>query len=153
MIPILSAACAMAVLISLLFGYVIWLVSLIMIHQGLMSHILGTLKSGDILIADCYYVTYFLIATLLGMGVEQSWKAMPAVRWTFAKDGGLAKETTLLSGANRAAQTGWIKRPTQPYQTSWLSARPEVGGKVLISTFLDPKKATRKELGDLYQMR
>ncbi|MBF0140906.1 MAG: transposase [Magnetococcales bacterium] len=42
---------------------------------------------------------------------------------------------------------------TRPCLPIWLSAKLWTSGKVLVSTFLDPKETSRKDLGDLYRLR
>ncbi|MBF0433886.1 MAG: transposase [Magnetococcales bacterium] len=49
-------------------------------EHALLRQILHTLKSGDVLIADCYYSSYFLIAMLLGMGVDVVMEAQGHVK-------------------------------------------------------------------------
>lgn len=122
-------------------------------EHALLRQILGTLKSGDVLIADCYYATYFLIATLLEMGVDVVMETHASRKVDFRKGRRIGKRDHIVEWC-KPARPDWMDKNIYAAMPAKLAIREtRVGGRVLTSTFLDPEKTHRKEIGTLYQMR
>ena len=104
-------------------------------EHALLRQILGTLKSGDILIADTVMESH------------------ASRKVDFRKGRRIGKRDHIVEW-RKPSCPDWMDKNTYAAIPDKLVIREtRIGGKVLISTFLDPKKATRKELGDLYKIR
>ncbi len=122
-------------------------------EHGLLRQILNALKSGDILVADCYYCSYFLIAMLSNMGVDVVMQAHANRKVDFRKGQRLGKRDHVVEWC-KPARPDWMDKDVYKAMPAKLPIREtRVNGKVLVSTFLDPKETPRKELGDLYKLR
>ena len=122
-------------------------------EHGLFRELTDAFVEGDIMLADGYYCSYFLIASLQARGVDV----------LFEQHG--ARQTDFRRGQKLGARDH-IVRWSKPVKPSWMSpedyqACPDelqvrevrVGKKVLVSTFLKPRKVSKKALGELYLQR
>ena len=122
-------------------------------EHALLRQIMKALKPGDVLIADCYYSSYFLIAMLLEMGVDLVMETHASRKVDFRRGKRLGKRDHIVEWS-KPARPDWMDKETYKAMPTKLPIREtRVGGKVLVSTFLDPKETSRKELGDLYKLR
>ena len=122
-------------------------------EHALFRQILDALKPGDILIADRYYCSYFLLATLRQMGVDALFQVHASRRVDFRRGRRLGKRDHIVEW-DKPARPDWMDLDTYKAMPSKLPIREtRVGGLVLVSTSLDPKEVTREELGDLYKLR
>ena len=131
-------------------------------EHALLRKILDTFKPGDIVIADKYYPSFFLIALLKKMGVDCVFPNHFARGCDFRRGMRLGKKEHIVR---------W-KKPLRP---SWMSLEEynefaeeleiressvQSGGngfcmetKVIVTTFLDHKEVSKEELGRLYNFR
>jgi hypothetical protein len=122
-------------------------------EHALLRQILNALKSGDVLIADCYYPSYFLLAMLLRMDVDSVMEIHASRKVDFRRGRRLGKKDHVVEWC-KPARPDWMDKATYADMPDKLSIREtRVDGKVLVSTFLDPKETSRKELGGLYRLR
>lgn len=122
-------------------------------EHALFRQVLGALSPGDILIADRYYCSYFLLAILRQMGVDALFQVHASRRVDFRRGRRLGKRDHIVEW-DKPARPDWMDLDTYEGMPSKLPIREtKVGGLVLVSTFLDPKDVTREELGDLYKLR
>ncbi len=122
-------------------------------EHALFRELLKCFAKGDIMLADSYYASYFLIATLMGMGVD----------FVFEQHG--ARHTDFRTGeklGRRDHRVQWV-RPARP---QWMSPEEydsfpleqtvretKVGKKVLVTSFLNPREICKRELGSLFLQR
>ena len=122
-------------------------------EHGLLRRLSGCFVAGDVMLADSYYCSYFLVAQMLRLGVDVLFE-QNATRITDFRRGERL-------GA-RDHRVSWQK----PQRPDWMSdedyhAYPDVitvrevkvGKKVLVTTFLNPRQTSKGELGRLFWQR
>ena len=125
-------------------------------EQTLLRSIQESLESGDILIGDAFFPTFFLIAAMQAQGVDILMEQM-----------GARKRVTDFRCGKKLGQRDHlmvIKKPKK--KPDWMSeidyrAAPETitlrelkaSGKVLVTTMICPKTASKGELKALYKQR
>jgi hypothetical protein len=121
------------------------------LFRGLLDH----LGEGDILLGDAYFPTYFLLCELLRRGVDG----------LFEQYGARRRSTDFSLGERLGARDHLIVW-TKPKRPPWMSEvayeqvpdqlqvrELSVGGKILVTTLLDPKQTPTRVLKALYQRR
>lgn len=124
-------------------------------EQTLLREVLDNLQSGDILLGDAYYATNFLLAKLIGHGIDG----------VFEQYGARRRSTDFSCGTSLGERDHVItlSKPTRP---EWMSPEEyaqvqdtievrelQSGGKTLVTTFLDPKATPKGILKALYRRR
>ncbi len=117
---------------------------------------LDTLNSGDVLVGDAFYATYFLLCTLLARGIDG----------VFEQHGSRQRMTDFRCGKKLGARDHLIvfqkpiKKPYWMHQDVYeqapntLTVREcRVGGKTLVTTLLCHKQTAKAELKSLYRNR
>ena len=123
-------------------------------EHALFRQLLDCFEPGDVVLADRYYCSYFLIAMLLEKDVDVVFQ-QHATRHTDFREG------TRLSTRDHIVE--WKKPKHQPHWMTWeqynrfpdkLTMREFKSGKIIIvTTLLSEKKAPKKELSSLYKQR
>jgi hypothetical protein len=124
-------------------------------EQSLFREMLDALDSGDILIADAFYPTYFLLCELVLGGVDG----------VFEQYGARRRSTNFALG-ERLGPNDHLITLTKPKRPEWMSPweydqvpatlkvrELKAGGKILVTTFLDPKKTSKREVAALLRRR
>jgi hypothetical protein len=122
-------------------------------EQGLLRRLTDCFVAGDILLADSYYCTYFLIAEMQQRGVDVLFEQHGARLTDFRKGQKLGE---------RDHQVSWSKPP----KPQWMSLEEyqrhpdavtvreaQVGKKVLVTTMLHRRQTPKGKLGDLFWQR
>lgn len=125
-------------------------------EQSLLREILDTVETGDILLGDAFYATYFLLWDLISNGVDG----------VFEQYGARKRSTDFSTGAMLGVRDHVITLPKPKKRPDWMSPfeyerapeslqvrELEVSGKVLVTTFLDPKATPKRVLKALYRRR
>jgi len=125
-------------------------------EQSLLRELLDNLQEDDILLGDAFYATYFLLWALTRNGVDG----------VFEQHGSRKRSTDFTQGEKLGTRDHLIvlskpkKRPDwmSPYEydkaPKRLTVRElQVGGKILVTTFLCPKDAPKSVLKALFQQR
>ena len=125
-------------------------------EQSLLRKLLDTLEVDDILLGDAFYATYFLLAALIGGGVDG----------VFEQHGARKRSTDFSKGEQLGARDHIITLTKPPKRPDWMSPSEydqapdtltvrefQAGGKVMVTTFLCPKEAPKNTLKDLYRQR
>ena len=122
-------------------------------EHALLRQIMEVFKTGDILIADRYYCSYFLLAILHKMEVDAVFQIHASRKIDFRKGRRLGKRDHVVEW-RKPVRPDWMDLDTYEEMPAKLPIREtQVGRLVLVSTFLDQKEVTRKDLGDLYKLR
>jgi Transposase DDE domain len=124
-------------------------------EQGLLREMLDTLKPGEILLGDAFYSTYFLFTELRERKVDAVFEQL-----------GARKRVTDFRRGTKLGSRDHLITYKKPYKPDWMSEEkyvsiPEtitirelkVGHKILVTTFLSPKSASKHELNNCYQQR
>lgn len=122
-------------------------------EHGLFRGLKECFVEGDVMLADSYFCSYFLIADMLGRGVDVLFEQHGARITDFRRGERLGARDHLV----------WWTKPARP---DWMSVEdyrgyPDeiqvrevtAGRKVLVSTLLSPRKMPKAELGKLYWQR
>ena len=124
-------------------------------EQSLLREMLDTLQSGDILLGDAFYATWFLLWELIRGGVDG----------LFEQHGGRKRSTDFSMGEKLGVRDHLIVLP-KPKKPDWMSQYEydqapatlkvrefQAGGKIMVTTFLCPKQTPKKVLKALYRQR
>jgi hypothetical protein len=114
----------------------------------------GVFEPGDVMLADALFCDYFLIATMQAIGVDV----------LFEQHG--ARITDFRRGRAQGLRDHVVRWPRPRTRPTWMTPQqyesaPEelrlrevqVGGRILVTTLLEPRKAPRHELSQLYARR
>jgi len=125
-------------------------------EQSLLRNMLGTFNTGDLVLGDAYYGSYFLLASLKEKGVDAVFEQMGARKRTtdFSKGKQLDVEDHLVELKKPKKKPGWMKQSQYDNSPDTLIIRElKVKGKLLITTLLSPKEASKDDLKTLYKKR
>ena len=125
-------------------------------EQSLLRTILNTLETGDILLGDAFYATYFLLCQLQQSGVDG----------VFEQQGSRKRSTDFRRGRRLGQRDHLIELRKPKRKPDWMSQQeydqaPEslvvrelmTGGKLLVTTLRCPKHTTKSALKALYRNR
>jgi len=122
-------------------------------EHALLRLILDSFSSGDIMLADRFYCTYFLIAQLQSMGVDVVFQQHASRKSDFRKGKrlGIKDHLTIWTKPSRP---DWMGEQTYLAMPQTLTVREiKSKGKVIVTTMLDPMQASRKEIAEFYTQR
>ena len=125
-------------------------------EQSLLRDMLDTLQSGDILLGDALYATYFLLWELIRGGADG----------LFEQHGGRKRSTDFSTGEKLGARDHLIVLTKPKQKPDWMSQYEydqapatlkvrefQAGGKIMVTTFLSPKETPKNVLKALYRQR
>lgn len=125
-------------------------------EQALLRTLLDTLETGDLLLGDAFYATYFLLAELRLRGVDA----------VFEQHGARQRSTDFRRGKKLGSRDHLITLTKPKIRPEWMTAEQyesapdtvtvrelEAGGKVLVTTLLCPKTIPKITLKTLYKRR
>ena len=122
-------------------------------EHALLRCILSCFSPGDILLADRYYCSYFLIAMLQSMGVDAVFQQHASRKSDFRHGKRLGIKDHLIAWT-KPARPDWMDEATYLAMPETLTVREiKAGGKVIVTTIVDPMQAPRKEIAELYTQR
>jgi hypothetical protein len=125
-------------------------------EQALLRTLLDTLESGDLLLGDAFYATYFLLAALQARGVEAVFEQQGARRRSsdFRRGKRLGVRDHLIVLHRPTLRPDWMTPAQFASAPETLTVRElRTGGKVLVTTLLDAKRTPKAELKALYRER
>ncbi len=123
-------------------------------EHALFRQLLDILEPGDVILADRYYSSYWLIATLSMMGVDVVFGQSGARKTDFRKGKRLAARDHLVRWKKPQQCPQWMERAEYDQFPESLSVRElESGGRVLVTTLLSSDDIPKSELSDLYKKR
>jgi hypothetical protein len=124
-------------------------------EQSLLRSIFDTLESGDVLLGDAFYATYFLLCALRERGIDA----------VFEQHGSRRRSTDFRRGQRLGERDHLIVLP-KPVKPDWMSQalyelaphsltvrELRTGGKILMTTLLCPKHTDKADLKSLYRCR
>jgi hypothetical protein len=124
-------------------------------EQSLLSEMLDTLQSEDILLGDAFYATYFLLWELIRGGVdglfEQHGARKRSTDFSKGEKIGVRDHLIILSKPNKP---DWMSQYEYDQAPATLKVREfQAGGKIMVTTFLCPKDTPKSMLKALYRQR
>lgn len=121
-------------------------------EQALFRTLLDSLEAGDVLLADCYYCSYWVLAMLKARGIDLLTRQHAARLFDFRRGQRLGQGDHIVRWP-RPPRPAWMDRDTYAAMPEALTVREvRVRGRVLVTTILDPEVAPA-ELAWLYQQR
>ena len=122
-------------------------------EHALFRQMFGSLCAGDVLIADRYYCSYFLIVALKKAGLDAVFQIHASRKSDFRRGLRLGTKDHIVRW-NKPVRPDWMDQETYDSMPDTVAVREtKVGGKILISTFMDPKEVGRQDLAQLYKIR
>lgn len=125
-------------------------------EQALLRSILDTLHTGDLLLGDAYFATYFLLSDLCHRGVDAVFEQQGSRRRStdFRRGQRLGPRDHLIEWHKPRAKPDWMTQADYDQAPKTLKVRElHIGGKILVTTLLCPKQTSKSALKALYQDR
>lgn len=125
-------------------------------EQSLLRQMQETFNAGDIVLGDALFGTYFLLAYLINQGIDGLFEQMGARKRTtdFRKGKRQGTKDHLITLSKPKKKPEWMTQEDYDNSPDTLTIRElYVGGKVLITTILPPKDASKSALKALYKRR
>jgi hypothetical protein len=124
-------------------------------EQSLLRGMLDTLGRDDILVADAYYATYFLLCELSRRGIDGLFEQYGARKRS--TDFGLGRQLAVrdhLIDLAKPQRPDWMSPEEYAQAPSQLTVREfQAGGKIMVTTLLCPTAAPKSVLKVLYRRR
>ena len=112
-------------------------------EQSLLRSILDTLESGDILLGDAFYATYFLLCALQARGVDGVFEQLGARRRStdFRRGQKLGQRDHLIELQKPKIKPDWMNQAQFDQSPDTLTVRElKTSGKILMTTLLCSKR-------------
>jgi len=123
-------------------------------ESSLFSRMLDTLGTKDLLIADRYYSTYAIIALMQKKNVPVLFRLHAKKTTDFRKGQRLGKKDHLIQYKKPKRKPVWMTEQAFTNLPEELTVREfAVKGTVYITTLLETRKYSKKELAELYHQR
>jgi hypothetical protein len=125
-------------------------------EQSLLRNVIDTFKTGDLVLGDAFYGTYFLLASLRERGVDAVFEQMGARKRVtdFRRGKRLGAKDHLVELIKPKKKPAWMTQEYYDCVPDTLTIRElKISGKILITTMLSPKEASKSELKALYKKR
>lgn len=122
-------------------------------EHALFRELLDLYNKGDILLADRYYCSYFLIAELLKKGVNVILQIHSSRKVDFRKGHKLSEKDHIVTWPKTAKGKWMTEKEYKSYPDTITIRETEINGKVITSTFLDPEDMTRQDIKELFVKR
>lgn len=125
-------------------------------EQSLLRAMLERLETGDVLLGDAFFATYFLLCELQRRGVDGVFEQHGARRRStdFRRGRRLGQRDHVIEIAKPKIRPSWMSEVQYAAAPNTLSVRElRVGGKTLVTTMLCEKQTPKAALKALYQQR
>ena len=121
---------------------------------GLVRRLLEGFRPGDVMLADALYCNYFLIATLMGAGVDVLFEQNGSRNTDFRRGQSLGTPDHIVSWPKPAARPEWMTPEQYARFPDELTVREvKVAHQVLVTTLLEHRKVGKDDLSALYARR
>ena len=122
-------------------------------ENGLFRELLGCFVAGDVMLADSYYCSYFLIAELQRRGVDVLFEQHGARHTDFRSGQKIGTREHVVAWSKPVTRPEWMTAQEYVGYPSDLTLREvKVGKKVLVTSFLNPREVCKCELGNSSRM-
>ncbi len=125
-------------------------------EQTLLRSIQETLVSGDILIGDAFFPTFFFIAAMQAQGVDILMEQMGARKRVtdFRRGKRLRQRDHLIAIRKPKHKPDWMSETAYQAAPETITVREfKAGGKIMVTTMICPKAACKADLKTLYKQR
>ncbi|CRI67066.1 transposase [Thiocapsa sp. KS1] len=125
-------------------------------EQTLLRELLDSLQSGEILLGDAFYATYFLLCELVRGGVDGLFEQHGARKRStdFRLGERLGARDHLIVPSKPKTRPDWMSPEEYAQAPATLRVREfQAGGKIMVTTLLCPKVSPKSMLKVLYRQR
>lgn len=125
-------------------------------EQSLLRSLFDTLETGDLLLGDAYYASYFLLCSLLERGVDGVFEQYGARKRStdFRRGQWLGQRDHLIMLSKPNKKPDWMTQADYDQAPDTLTVRElHTGSKILVTTLLCPKHMPKPALKELYNNR
>jgi hypothetical protein len=121
---------------------------------GLVRQVLGSLRPGDVMLADALYCNYFLIATLMAAGVDVLFEQNGSRITDFRRGQSLGKRDHIVRWPKPASRPQWMTPEQYANAPQEIVLREcKVAHRVLVTTLHDHRRVSKDDLSQLYAQR
>jgi hypothetical protein len=122
-------------------------------EQALFRTLMPQLAPGDVILADRYHCNYFTAALLVERGVDLVTRQHQRRITDFRRGKRLGRRDHLVDWV-RPQRPSWMDPETYARMPERLALREtEVAGRILVTTFTDPKTVSAAQIDELYSRR
>jgi len=122
-------------------------------EHGLFRELRDCFVAGDVMVADSYYCSYFLIADLQARGVDVVFEQHGARKTDFRTGRKLGTRDHVVTWSRPARPKWMTPEQHQSYPAELTLREVKVRKKVLVTSFLKPREVCKRELGKLFVQR
>ena len=130
-------------------------------HQGkgsgelsLVRQVLGSLRAGDVMLADSLYCNYLLIATLMAAGVDVLFEQNGSRITDFRRGHSLGTRDHIVRWPKPASRPQWMTPEQYENAPDELVLREcKVGHQVLVATLCEHRRVSKDDLSRLFARR
>lgn len=121
---------------------------------GLLRGLGAAFSPGDVMLADSFYCSYFQIAGLMAAGVDVLFEQHNARITDFRRGESLGQRDHLVRWPKPKMRPHWMSAHEYAAFADEITVREiRVEGQTLVTSLLDPRKASKAELDQLYARR
>lgn len=122
-------------------------------EQSLLREVKDSIKKDDIILGDRYFPSFIVIADLYAIGADGIFKGQSQRKYDFRKGQHLGKNDHIVQW-KKPQRPEWMSQGKYDSYPSEIAVREfKVKGEVYVTTFLNSKKYSKKELAKIYQLR
>jgi hypothetical protein len=122
-------------------------------EHGLLREMLGGLSKGDILLGDQYYCSYFLLAQLQKMKIDAVFKRKTNRKVDFRKGKRIGENDHIVYW-KKGQRPKWMDKEVYDELPLIIYMREvKKGKKIIVTTLLDAKRYSKKDLLEFYDQR
>lgn len=125
-------------------------------EKSLLRNVLDTFKTGDVVVGDAFFGSYFLLLEMMARGIDVLFEQFGSRRSTtdFGKGIALGKKDHLIDFNKPKIKPDWMTQEAYNEAPDKITVREcKVGEKILITTMLAVKDYPKKALSGLFKQR
>ena len=125
-------------------------------EHTMLRTMIDTFDAGDLLVGDAYFGSYFMLVALIERGVDAVFEQFGARRRTvdFSKGVRVGSKDHIVELKKPKKKPSWMSIDVYQQAPDTIKIRElKVDKKLIITTLLSPKEATKTELKSLYKQR
>ena len=125
-------------------------------EQSLLRSIQDTVKTGDIVMGDAYFATYFFIADMQARGIDivMEQHGSRKLSTDFRKGKSIGKRDHLIQLIKPKKRPDWMTEEHYAEAPEKMTVRElNVGKKILVTTLISPNDYSKDDLKLLYKQR
>lgn len=125
-------------------------------EASMLNNVIDSFNPGEIILGDAIYSTYFILSILIERGIDIVFEqnGTRQASCDFKKGEKLGKKDHLMTYPKPKKKPDWMTKKQFDLTPNFIVIRElKVNNKIIITTMLNPKKESRKSLGDLYKKR